>query len=224
MPDLMSWGPGSTATPTGRDDHRPEESHEICHAAHATQGSPAYPVLGEESGDLDQELGDFSRSSPLWKDKEELLRSTPGVGLVLSVTLLSHLPELDTLNLGEIAALLGVAPFNRDSGTLGGKRTVWGPEPGAGYAVHGCFGCHPIQSSAPRLLPALVRCRQAQEGGTHRLHSQAADQSQRHGQGHSPLELSIELPEPLISKTVASSSAAEFVTLFGLDPPGSLIL
>ena len=70
---------------------------------------------------LDQELGDFIRSSPMWKDKDELLRSTPGVGPVLSMTLLSELPELGALNRGEIAALVGVAPFNRDSGTLGGN-------------------------------------------------------------------------------------------------------
>ena len=51
-----------------------------------------------------QELGDFIRSSPMWKDKDELLRSTPGVGPVLSMTLLSELPELGALNRGEIAA------------------------------------------------------------------------------------------------------------------------
>ena len=82
--------------------------------------------LKENLEDLDQDLGDFMRSSPMWKDKDELLRSTPGVGPVLSMTLLSDLPELGALNRGEIAALVGVAPFNRDSGTLRGKRTVWG--------------------------------------------------------------------------------------------------
>lgn len=82
--------------------------------------------LEENLKDLDQELGDFICSSPMWKDKEQLLRSTPGVGPVLSMTLLSDLPELGNLNRGEIAALVGVAPFNRDSGTLRGKRTVWG--------------------------------------------------------------------------------------------------
>ena len=82
--------------------------------------------LEEHLEDLDQDLGDFMRSSPMWKDKDELLRSTPGVGPVLSMTLLSDLPELGALNRGEIAALVGVAPFNRDSGTLRGKRTVWG--------------------------------------------------------------------------------------------------
>ncbi len=75
---------------------------------------------------LDQDLGDFIRSSSMWKDKDQLLRSAPGVGPVLSMTLLSDLPELGALNRGEIAALVGVAPFNRDSGAHRGKRKVWG--------------------------------------------------------------------------------------------------
>ena len=76
--------------------------------------------------DLDRDMEDFMRSSPMWRDKDQLLRSTPGVGPVLSMTLLSDLPELGELSRGEIAALVGVAPFNRDSGALRGKRTVWG--------------------------------------------------------------------------------------------------
>ena len=82
--------------------------------------------LEESLKDLDRDMGDFMRSSPMWRDKDQLLQSTPGVGPVLSMTLLSDLPELGALNRGEIAALVGVAPFNRDSGALRGKRTVWG--------------------------------------------------------------------------------------------------
>ena len=82
--------------------------------------------LEESLVDLDRDMEDFMRSSPMWRDKDQLLRSTPGVGPVLSMTLLSDLPELGALNRGEIAALVGVAPFNRDSGALRGKRTVWG--------------------------------------------------------------------------------------------------
>ncbi len=63
---------------------------------------------------------------PVWREKDDLLRTVPGVGEQLSLTLLAHLPELGTLNRREIAALVGVAPFNRDSGTLRGKRAVWG--------------------------------------------------------------------------------------------------
>ncbi len=82
--------------------------------------------LEENLEELDRDLGEFIRSSPMWKDKDQLLRSAPGVGPVLSMTLLSDLPELGALNRGEIAALVGVAPFNRDSGALRGKRQVWG--------------------------------------------------------------------------------------------------
>ncbi len=75
---------------------------------------------------LDRDLDDTIRSSPMWKDKDQVLRSTPGVGPVLSMTLLSEMAELGALNRWQIAALVGVAPFNRDSGTLRGKRKVWG--------------------------------------------------------------------------------------------------
>jgi transposase len=66
------------------------------------------------------------RSTPLWRAKDEILQSTPGVSPILSRMLVAEVPELGTLNLQEIAALTGVAPFNRDSGTLRGKRAVWG--------------------------------------------------------------------------------------------------
>jgi transposase len=65
-------------------------------------------------------------SSPLWRAKDEMLQSTPGVGPILSRTLVAEVPELGVLNRQEIAALIGVAPLNRDSGTWRGKRAVWG--------------------------------------------------------------------------------------------------
>lgn len=74
----------------------------------------------------DTDLAEAIRQSPVWREKEELLRSVPGIGPVLTTTLLANLPELGTLTHKQIAALVGVAPLNRDSGTLRGKRTVWG--------------------------------------------------------------------------------------------------
>ena len=71
-------------------------------------------------------LADAIRQSPVWREKDELLRSVPGIGPVLTTTLLAHLPELGTLTHKQIAALVGVAPLTRDSGTLRGRRTVWG--------------------------------------------------------------------------------------------------
>ncbi len=82
--------------------------------------------LEQELTKLDDELGRTLRQSPLWREKEDLLRSVPGVGPVLTLTLLAELPELGTLDRRQIAALAGVAPLNRDSGTLRGKRTTWG--------------------------------------------------------------------------------------------------
>jgi transposase len=71
-------------------------------------------------------LAEAIRQSPVWREKDELLRSVPGVGPVVTSTLLANLPELGTLTHKQIAALVGVAPLNRDSGTLRGRRTVWG--------------------------------------------------------------------------------------------------
>ena len=78
--------------------------------------------LARVDADLDQRI----RSSPLWRAKEDLLRSVPGVGPVLARTLIAELPELGHLSRKEIAALVGVAPLNQDSGTFRGKRRVWG--------------------------------------------------------------------------------------------------
>lgn len=75
---------------------------------------------------VDAELEEQVRKSPVWRAKEDLLRSVPGVGPVLSRTLIAELPELGRLSRKEIAALVGVAPLARDSGKMRGKRMVWG--------------------------------------------------------------------------------------------------
>ena len=82
--------------------------------------------LEDELKDLDKGLRQTVRRSPVWREKDDLLRTVPGVGEQLSLTLLAYLPELGTMGRRQIAALVGVAPFNRDSGTLRGKRSVWG--------------------------------------------------------------------------------------------------
>jgi transposase len=76
--------------------------------------------------DVDQEIDREVRSSPVWRVQDDLLRSVPGVGPTLSRTLIAALPELGTLNRKEVAALAGVAPLNCDSGTIRGKRRIWG--------------------------------------------------------------------------------------------------
>lgn len=66
------------------------------------------------------------RNSPAWREQEDLLRSVPGIGPVSARTMLAELPELGTLSRKKIAALVGVAPLNRDSGTIRGSRICWG--------------------------------------------------------------------------------------------------
>lgn len=84
-------------------------------------------LLAETDGDLHQAI----RQSPVWREKEDLLRSVPGVGTVTASTLLACLPELGTLTgkqiaKKQIAKLVGVAPLNQDSGRRLGSRSVWG--------------------------------------------------------------------------------------------------
>jgi transposase len=82
--------------------------------------------LEQELADLDRGLRDTIKESPLWRAKDNLLQSAPGIGPVVSLTLLADLPELGALSPKQLSALVGVAPLNRDSGNLRGKRGIWG--------------------------------------------------------------------------------------------------
>jgi transposase len=82
--------------------------------------------LQQELTAIEQDLGTTVKESPIWVADEELLCSVPGVGSTIARTLLAELPELGTLDRRRIAALVGVAPMNRDSGTMRGRRTVGG--------------------------------------------------------------------------------------------------
>jgi transposase len=76
--------------------------------------------------DVETDLHKAVKASPLWQAQEDLLRSVPGIGRMTALTLLCELPELGHLSRRQIAALVGVAPLNRDSGTQRGPRTTWG--------------------------------------------------------------------------------------------------
>lgn len=82
--------------------------------------------LNERLTTLDDDLETVLRGSPLWRENDDLLQSTPGIGPVCARTLLLELPELGTLTRQQIATLVGVAPLNCDSGTLRGRRMIWG--------------------------------------------------------------------------------------------------
>ncbi|HVR56341.1 MAG TPA: IS110 family transposase [Pseudolabrys sp.] len=82
--------------------------------------------LETELDRADKDLDHSIRQSPIWCENEDLLRSVPSVGPVVSRTLLAELPELGRLNRKQIAALVGIAPLNCDSGTFRGRRGIWG--------------------------------------------------------------------------------------------------
>jgi transposase len=75
---------------------------------------------------INKEIDRIIKNSPLWREKDQLLQTAKGVGAIVSSSLLCDLPELGSLNRHKIAALVGVAPFSRDSGTYRGRRTIWG--------------------------------------------------------------------------------------------------
>jgi transposase len=82
--------------------------------------------LNDEVERIEAEIDDFIQHSPSWREKDELLQSVPGIGKITSRTLISELPELGEFDRKEIAALVGVAPFNQDSGRKKGKRHIYG--------------------------------------------------------------------------------------------------
>jgi transposase len=83
-------------------------------------------MLQKELTELEQDLDDIIRGTPAWREAEDLLKSVKGVGDIVARTLIADLPELGTMGRKQIAALVGIAPLNRDSGTLRGRRTIWG--------------------------------------------------------------------------------------------------
>ena len=126
--------------------------------------------LERELTSTDHDLGDLVRASPAWRERDNLLQSVPGVGPILSRTLLADLPELGRLSRREIAKLVGVAPLSRDSGTLRGRRFVQGGRAsvrGVLYmgalvatkrnAIIGAFYRRLVAAGKPKKL-ALVAC------------------------------------------------------------------
>ena len=115
--------------------------------------------LEQELSDLDKGLRQTLRRSPVWREKDDLLRTVPGVGPQLSLTLLAHLPALGTLDRKQIAALVGVAPYNRDAAPCGANAPSGADAPGCGPSstwerwLHGSVGSQPPQPCYSGLLP-----------------------------------------------------------------------
>jgi transposase len=104
--------------------------------------------LEKELKDIDKDMLDRIKDTPIWRAKDAIMRSVPGVGPVLAITMLALVPELGTLNRRQIASLIGVAPFNCDSGKMKGQRHVWG-------------GRAPVRAVLYMATLAAVRCNPA---------------------------------------------------------------
>jgi transposase len=104
------------------------ETNRLTHSAKAVRKRIVAHIrwLEAELDRVDSELDQSIQQSPIWREQEDLLKSVPGIGPVISRTLLAELPELGELNRKQIAALVGVAPLNWDSGMMRGRRAIWG--------------------------------------------------------------------------------------------------
>lgn len=104
------------------------ENNRLLHATKAVMGDIEEHItwLKKRLKDIEKDLGEKVKASPMWREKENLLRSFPGIGPATAMAIIAELPELGTLSRQKIAALVGVAPINRDSGKLRGKRAIWG--------------------------------------------------------------------------------------------------
>jgi transposase len=119
---------------------------------------------------IDEDLGNRVKRTPLWRERDELFQSVPGIGAVTSHTLLAHLPELGTLDRRKIAALVGVAPLNWDSGRMRGRRVIWGGRAAVRKALYmaavASMKCNPIiaafykrlRAAGKRPKVAIVAC------------------------------------------------------------------
>lgn len=126
--------------------------------------------LERELQELDADLDDQLRQSPVWREQDDLLQSVPGIGSKTARTMLGHLPELGTVSAAEISKLAGLAPMNRDSGMLRGKRRIGGGRARVRAALYmatlSAIRCNPlirplyqrlVAAGKPRMV-ALVAC------------------------------------------------------------------
>ena len=130
---------------------------------------------------LDREMATLIQASPLWRARDTLLRSVPGIGKVTASLFVAALPELGRLNRKQIAALVGVAPPQPGQRELPGEtQRVGRQSTRARQSLHGNLGSDTAQRSDTGLLCPAVRRRQTEEGGLDGLHAQAADYSELH--------------------------------------------
>lgn len=124
--------------------------------------------------DIDEQTARRIKESPLWLAKDRLLRSVPGIGQITSSILLAELPELGKPNRREIAALVGLTPFNRGQRHPPGKRSVWGGRAEVRSALYmATLVAVRFNAGHSRLLHSPVRCGQAPKGCLDGLYEKA---------------------------------------------------
>jgi transposase len=137
--------------------------------------------LRQELAGIERDLDGAVKASPAWRANEALLTSVPGVGSATARTLLAGLPELGSLDRRKVAALVGVAPLNRDSGAMRGRRAVQGGRGTVRAALyHGRLGRGTPERPGQGAVRPPSRRRSPRQGRAHRLHAQAAHHPQRH--------------------------------------------
>jgi transposase len=116
-------------------------------------------LLSQQIAEVDRDVTQTLRESPVWQAKEDLLRTIPGIGPVVARTLLAELPELGTLDRGQVACLAGVAPLNCDSGQRSGARHCWGGRAPVRAALYMATVCAIHRN--PVIAPVYARLRKA---------------------------------------------------------------
>jgi transposase len=137
--------------------------------------------LQAQLSEIEREIDDSVRGTPAWRDKENLLKTVPGIGPTIARTLIAELPELGCLDRRKIASLAGLAPVNRDSGTLRGRRTIAGGRANrANRPLYGRRRLHPTQAAPRPNLQPPAPGRKSPKGRHHCLHAQTHHHPQRH--------------------------------------------
>ena len=158
-------------------------------------------MLQAQLAALDGDIDAAVRGCPAWREAEDLLKSVPGVGDITARTLVAELPELGHLDRRSIAALVGVAPVNRDSGQMRGQRAIAGGRASVRnllfMTTHDHARRHPLEPHHQGPLPTDDRARATQEGRHHRLPPPSPRHAQRHPQKQ------IAMASRLTPKTVA---------------------
>jgi transposase len=178
--------------------------------------------LRKQLQQLDQNLDQLLRQSPLWCEQENLLRGVPGIGAVTCATLLADLPELGRLSRREIAKLAGVARWRATAGRCAAGAQCGAAAPKFAPCSTWQRSVRSVQPGAQSLSWPPARRRQTEQAGAGRLHAQAADHSQRHAQTAHTLESAMSKPRVTHRGVAHKSTGGMLPTLpEPVDPVGN---